>query len=338
MIDFNRRGAVWRSVASKFATLAVIGLAVGTADTALAQTPLPAAKPVPKTQVTPLPYDRAKVTHQGRKLFTYHFGRGLKRPFYYPIAGPSGRSLTRMGHPRDPKSHSHHNSVWISHHDVGGVNFWSDGGKGRIVHRRVLGYEDHDDWALIAVENAWRGGDGRDLLIERRIMQARPLPHGEWLLVIDMEFRPAGKPVTLGTTAFGMIGVRMAKTIGVRDGGGLIRNSAGQKNEKEVFRKPARWVDYSGPIATAASGATIVEGITLMDHPQNPGHPTAFHVRDDGWMGASLTLSAPLEITRHKPLHLRYGLYIHRGAPPARTIDEKHQEFAGVKLPTLAGK
>ena len=40
-------------------------------------------------------------------------------------------SLTRMGHPHDPQSHSHHNSVWISHNSVNGISFWEDRGKGR---------------------------------------------------------------------------------------------------------------------------------------------------------------------------------------------------------------
>ena len=71
--------------------------------------------------------------------------------------------------------------------------------------------------------------------------------------------------MTLGKTPFGPIGVRMAKTIGVTDGGGRILNSAGQRNEAEAFRKPARWVDYSGPITNEQTA-----GITLMDHPANP--------------------------------------------------------------------
>ena len=33
-----------------------------------------------------------------------------------------------------------------------------------------------------------------------------------------------------------------------------------------------------------------------MDHPGNPNHPSAFHVREDGWMGASLTFKAPITI------------------------------------------
>ena len=290
----------------------------------LAQILLPAAKPVPLMQVLPLPGDEASVEHDGREIARYHFSPQDRRPFLYPIIGPSGKSLTRMGHPRDPVGHSHHNSVWIAHHDVDGISFWGDTGKGRIVQTKIR-YEDADDEALIEAENAWHDDTGKTLLKEIRTLRFRPQADGQWLLVIDLVFT-ADKPVTLGKSSFGPVAVRMAKTIGVHDGGGTIRNSAGGVNEKEVFWKPAKWVDYSGPMP---KGAT--EGITLMDHPSNPSHPSAFHVRDDGWMGACCTFAEPRVIDKDKPLALRYGLWVHGGLPTAEAIHAQFDEFAKVK-------
>src|SRR5687767_8224584 len=77
-----------------------------------------APKPVPQVQVVPQPYAQAAVEVDRFEITRYHFGSDLKRPFVFPVLGPSGASLTRMGHPRDPNSHSHHNSVWVSHHKV----------------------------------------------------------------------------------------------------------------------------------------------------------------------------------------------------------------------------
>src|SRR5678815_6105781 len=95
-----------------------------------------APKPVPLMQVLPLPNDEISFQLDGHELTRYQFDPGLRRPFLYPIIGPAGRSLTRMGHPHDPESHSHHNSVWISHNSVNGVSFWDDRAKGKIVHER----------------------------------------------------------------------------------------------------------------------------------------------------------------------------------------------------------
>jgi hypothetical protein len=291
----------------------------------LGQVELPAAKPVPRMQVLPLPGDEASVDRDGQEIARYYFGKDLYRPFLYPIVGPSGKSLTRMGHPHDPNTHSHHNSVWASHHDVGGVGFWNDAksSEGRIVHQQVLRYEDSDEESLIEVQNAWVDGAGRGkvLLEEQRAMRFRPQGDGQWLLVLDLALSAPKQPVTLGKTNFGFVGVRMAKTIGVHDGGGMIRNSEGAINERQVHEKPARWVDHSGPISPTAR-----EGITLLDHPQNPNHPTVFHVRDDGWMGAAFNFAAPYTIEPGRPLKLRYGLWVHAGVPTAAAID---QQFAG---------
>ena len=297
-----------------------------------AQIELPAARPVPRMQVLPLPGQQASVEREGREIARYHFAKDLYRPFVYPLVGPSGKSLTRMGHPRDPNGHSHHNSFWVSHHDVGGVAFWNDAksSEGRIVHQRVLRYEDADDEALIEVQNAWvdGAGQGKTLLQERRAMRFRPQERGQWLLVLDIELAAPRQPVTLGKTNFGLVGVRLAKTIGVHDGGGAIRNSEGAVNEPQVHEQPARWVDYSGQITPDRR-----EGLTLFDHPENPNHPSVFHVRDDGWMGAALTFAAPRTIEPGQPLKLRYGLWVHAGVPAAAAIHDQFAEFAKIREP-----
>jgi len=299
------------------------------ASHAVAQVEPSAAKPVPRMQALPLPDDQTRVERDGFEIARYYFGKDLYRPFLYPLVGPSGKSLTRMGHPHDPNTHSHHNSVWVSHHDVNGVGFWNDAktSEGRIIHQRVIRYEDADDEALIEVQNAWVDGAGRGktLLDEQRAMRFRPQANGQWLLVLDITLSAPKQPVTLGKTNFGLVGVRMAKTIGVHDGGGMIRNSEGAINEPQVHEKAARWVDYSGPMTT-----TRREGITLLDHPQNPNHPTVFHVRDDGWMGAALTFAAPRTIEPGQPLKLRYGLWVHADVPTPATIDEQFSTFAKI--------
>ena len=294
---------------------------------AKAEEGLPGAKPVPRAQVLPLPADQAAFEIDGREVARYWFGEGRERPFVYPIVGPSGRSLTRMGHPRDPEGHGHHDSFWVSHQSVDGENYWEDAGPPRIVPRRVVRFDDADAEASMVVENDWVGADGRVHMVDRRRMAVRPLEDGEWLLVLDLQFEaPGDAPVVLGETAFGPVGVRMAKTLGVNDGGGRIRNSEGNEDEQGpdgCFRKPARWVDYSGPITREA-----VEGITLLDHPSNPGHPSPFHVRRDGWMGACLTYGGPRKVEPGAPLLLRYGLYVHRGVPPRGAIDAAWAGFA----------
>jgi hypothetical protein len=310
--------------------LAAAALCLLLAASAGAEEPLPDAKPVPAVQVLPLPHDQASFQHAERELTRFHFGKDLRRPFWYPLRGPAGRSLTRMGHPHDPFTHSHHNSVWISHANVEGVNFWADHGKnlGRIVVDHVEKYTDGDQSAAMLCVINWLGPDGRRLLVERRRCEVIPQHGDDWLMLVDLRFEaPGEKPVTINANPFGVIGVRMAKTIGVHDGGGRILNSRGAVNEKAIFRKPTRWVDYSGRVTNEATG-----GVTLMDHPQNVNHPAPFHVRDDGWMGACLTLDKPITIAPDKPLRLRYGLWSHAGVPDVSAVDAQWQAFQALPL------
>ncbi len=289
----------------------------------------PTTRPFPLMQALPLPDAQVSFQNDGRELCRYWFNADFRRPFLYPLIGPSGRSLSRMGHPHDPETHSHHNSFWVSHASVNDVSFWEDRAKGKIVHQRIEGFDDDTDHAALSVLNHWIvEPDRKPLLVEHRRMELRTLPGNQWLLILDLRLESAAA-VTLGKTPFGLVGVRMAKTIGVNDGGGALRNSAGDSGEKDLLWKPARWVDYSGPITP-----TAVEGLTLMDHPENPGHPCKFHVRADGWMGASLTIDSPLTVTPAKPLTLRYALYAHADKPAAAELDRVWQSFANLPAAT----
>ena len=308
-----------------------------------AASPLPAgeaAPPVPRMQVLPLPQAISSFQLEGRELTAVHSGPADLRPFWYPILTSKGASLTRMGHPLDPVSHSHHNSVWIAHNDVNGIDFWGDHAKnqGRIATQRVDRYDDGDDHAAMQMTNHWlRASDHAVQLIETRRSEVRPLEGAKsWLLIIDMEFAaPAGITSTFGSTFFGIIAVRMAKTIGVHDGGGRILNSEGHINEARVFRQPARWCDYSGRITNEADGFA---GITLLNHPGNPQHPTAFHVRDDGWMGACLAPDKPITVTGTRKLRVRYGLWVHDGMATQARSEAQWKAFTELPMADLDPK
>lgn len=292
--------------------------------------PLPNAKPVPAMQVIPLPYDQASFQTHGVELTRYHFGATLRRPFLFPINGPTGRSYTRMGHPHDPITHSHHNSVWISHDNVNGHSFWADRAESQILHQKVIRYDDTGETSAMVCENHWIAA-GQTLLIERRRIEVQSVGNQESLITIQLDLRAAsGDPVTLGSTAFGLLGVRMAKSIGVHDGGGTIRNSEGNVDEKGpngCFRKPARWCDYAGPVAENQNG-----GILLMDHPGNPGHPTPFHVRQDGWMGTCMTLQKEIQVTQDSPLRLSYRLYVHADVLEHDKLNQRWNDFSKTQL------
>lgn len=283
----------------------------------------PKPKPVPRMQAVPQAGKQVSFQRDGTELARYHYGPEHNRPFVFPLIGPAGRSVTRIGHPNGPQGHSHHLSVWIAHQNVNGISFWEDrGNAGRIVHQVIEPFFDSDDEAAVQTVNAWVDKGGKTVMTDRRRTAVRWLPNNEWLLIVDIQLIPRNEPITLGKTNFGLMSVRMAKTIGVHDGGGMIRNSEGAVNEKEAFGKRARWVDYSGPITSGA-----MNGATLFDHPANASHPVPYHVRDDGWMCASLTFEEPRTIQPGAPLQLRYAVYVHDGQPPPAELQRRWEEF-----------
>lgn len=296
-------------------------------------------KPIPRVQAIPLPHHITSFQFDGRELTALHFDPQDMRPFWYPIRASKDVSLTRMGHPHDPLTHSHHNSVWVTHNSLNEIDFWGDHAKkqGRITTVEVSreGYEDTDEFASMRMVNHWTRAEDQSLqLIEVRRTEVRPIKGAKsWFMIVDMEFSPPkGQVATFGASGFGLIAVRVAKSIGVHDGGGRILNSEGLIDEKQVFRKAARWCDYSGRLTNEVDG---LAGMTLMNHPMNPHNPTAFHVRNDGWMGCCLSLDSPIEVTEAQKLRVRYGLWVHEGVATQAECEEQWRAFAALPVADL---
>ena len=97
--------------------------------------------------------------------------------------------------------------------------------------------------------------------------------------------------------------------------------------EPDLFAQASAWMDYSGP-APPGEKIGLSEGITYFDHPTNPGSPAHWHVREDGWMGASVCMHGPVVTRRDKPLVLRYLLHVHQGPANPRQAAEIATDFA----------
>jgi hypothetical protein len=291
-----------------------------------------ADKPLPRCEVTPLPDDQAVFTIGGRERLRWHFGPGYPRPFFFPLVGPTGAPLTRMGHPGDA-GHDHHRSIWFAHEIVAGQNFWADDTETRIRQKRWLAYQDGDDAAVMAALLGWHGGDRAELMEQELVAAVGPRfggvagRPGETFVELKATFRPAGESLTLGKSNFGLLAVRVAKSISAHFGGGAITSSRGDVGEPAIFGKAAEWMDYSGPVR-GADGEAAVEGVTYFDHPVNPGFPARWQVRSDGWMGASLCRDNDIVLRQESPLVARYLLHAHAGpldAPRAAAISAEFQ-------------
>jgi hypothetical protein len=259
--------------------------------------------PGPRCTLLPLPDHQVSFRVGGAERLRWHFGPQYPRPFFYPLVGPaSGESLTRMGHPGAP-DHDHHRSVWFAHEKVSGVNFWSDTTAARVRQKQWLAYQDGEDEAAMAVRLAWVDGhDPKELLEQDLFAAVAPGADGGTLLEIQTVFRPTAESLEFGKSNFGFFAVRVSKALSAFFGGGTLTNSGEQPGGHK-------------------------EGVTYFDHPTNPGHPSAWHVREDGWMVASVCFAAARTTTRKEPLTLRYLLHAHRGPLDAKRADEVFRAF-----------
>jgi hypothetical protein len=153
----------------------------------------------------------------------------------------------------------------------------------------------------------------------------RPLPNGESWLELQATFTSPVDDLPLGKTNFGFIGLRVAASMSAHYGGGKLTGSDGTVGEKDNFAKQRKWMDYSGPIV-----AEKWEGVTWLDHPANPRHPTFWHVRDDGWMSAAFSLNDGYTLKKEQPLRLRYGFHVHAGAVDSAQAGTRLKEFASM--------
>jgi len=290
---------------------------------------------IPRCRVVPLPASQASFQISGIECLRWHFGHHYPRPFFYPLVGPAGAPLTRMGHP-GASNHDHHRSIWFAHHKVLGIDFWSDKTEARIKQERWIAYQDGQDEAAMAVLLGWYDGHDPAALLEQELIAAvRQTPDGETMLELQSTFRPAANTLEFGKTNFGFLAVRVAASISEYFGGGRLTDAHRRTGEKAIFGNRARWMDYSGPTEPELprpdgrdARDPTENGITYFDHPDNPGFPTHWHVREDGWMGASACMHGPRQITKENPLMVRYLLHAHAGSVDGASADTIANDFA----------
>jgi len=271
----------------------------------------------------------------GGQLFTEYWYKDAPRPYMYPVIGPTGDPMTRNWPmkevPGEPTDHVHHRSLWYAHGKVNGQNFWSEAKSfGKIVHQKFLKIESGDDLGVVQSQNQWVAANGDPVCEDVRTIRFYNRP-GERLLDFDVTLKATNGPVTMGDTKEGSMAIRVAPTMQLKGGQGHIVTSEGAR-DKDAWGKRAAWCDYYGPV----NGKIV--GVAIFDHPQNPRHPTWWHVRDYGLFAANPfgahdfekqpVGAGDLTIPAGGILALRYQFYFHEGDEAQAKVAEHYKEYA----------
>lgn len=287
-------------------------------------------------EVAVIPMDGKIRVELNGELFTEYIYTEAQRPYLYPVIGPTGAPITRNWPMKEgeneKKDHGHHKSLWFTHGDVNGIDFWTDGDdKGRIETAKILKLVSGET-GVIQVRNNWVGPDGGLVLVEDRAM--RFFTEGDSKYIdFKISVRATEGDVVFGDTKEGSMAIRLAPTMRV-DGPvaqGHILNSEGNQG-KDAWGKRAKWCDYYGPV----EGETV--GVAIFDHPGNPRHPTWWHVRNYGLFAANAfgvhnfegkpEGTGDFEVSEGESATFSYRFYLHKGDTASAGVEGRYNEFA----------
>ena len=244
------------------------------------------------------------------------------RPDFYPVYSPTGREVTSNCAYR----YNHHKSIFIGHANVNGINFFHDNNPTRSNLGDILleksQYAVDESNVHITTHNGWITKNGARLLDEERSFTVTP---GEIAYTIDLTSTliASQTDLTFAQDNHAFLGVRVADTMDVEDGGTIL-NANGQRNEEEAMQQAANWTDYSGPVA----GKTV--GVTLMNHPSNP--PSAFFTRNYGTFLTNFTLLSKYELPHGESLTQRFRILIHEGDAIDANVKDYYNQFVETSL------
>ena len=295
--------------------------------------------------------NRVVMTIDGDLFTAYHFGTA-PHVFYYPVIGPDGKRFTRSYPMEQPEGeehdHPHHRSLWFSHGDVNGIDFWAERGEAKgfvkglkgdpkIEHTGILKAEGGKDSGTIQTSQKWiTQEDGKVHLTSEQTLRLHSVSSSSRSIDFTIKIT-AKEAVTLGDTKEGTAAIRIAESMRVKganktEGKGHMLNSSGDK-DGDCWGKRADWVHYSGPIDGQP------HAITFMEHPSTPRHPNRWHARDyglfaanpfaDGAMDKALSKdNGAVKLAAGESRTYSYRLILHKGEVAEPVIRDLYKAFS----------
>lgn len=305
--------------------------------------------------VPPAPASAAKITlkpqHDGGVtvlvdglLFTEYWIKNGAKPILFPVIGPNGTQMTRdypMKYVDGEKhDHPHQRSLWFTHGNVNGIDFWSEVKQhGWIRHREFVRQEAKDDTAVIETINDWLDHDGQKQLEDQRRLTFRA-DEVSRTIDFDITLKATAGPVKFGDTKEGAFAIRVPTALDVdpekgkprpEGEGGHILTSEGLA-DKDAWGKPAKWVDYYGLL----NGQVV--GVAILNHPSSFRFPTHWHVRTYGLFAAnpfglhdfqpSAGVDGAHTLAEGQSLDLRYRVVFHLGDAKQAGIEAAFERYA----------
>ena len=275
------------------------------------------------------------------KHFTsFHVKHEFNKPFLWPVKGEGDISITRdwpMIESDRATDHVHQTSMWTAHGEYDNGNTWHMGPGAGEQRINDISYGSGDAYGWIALELSWLDADGAPKFDETREYRFYASPVNARLMDTHIVLHMNHGSVTLrDTKEAGMKAVRMHPDI---SDNAVITNAHGDVGESNLWGKPSPWCDYSANLEVGW------RGLAIFDHPDNPRHPTSWHVRNYGLMAANCFgyhdfKDAPhnegllpmeqgdMPLEAGETITFNYRVYVHSGDVEAAKVADRYADYA----------
>jgi len=279
----------------------------------------------------------------GEHVTTYHYSNDWKKPFLWPVKGEGGVGLTR-DYPmaeipqKKEQDHPHHKSLYTAYGEVNGWDLWAEGENSGFQHSGEVTWGSGDAYGWVQAKNVWQDKDHNPVIAEDREYRFYATEDAARFIDVKVTLRADyGEVALTDTKEGGLVAVRMRPELSRENG--HITNAFGDTGESECWGKPSPWCDYAGEMEGVGW-----RGITVFDNPENLRHPTSWHVRSYGLMGANcfgysyfndkdynkdlVPENGDYTIKAGDSLVMHYRVYIHSGDVKDGAVAEHYADYA----------
>lgn len=257
----------------------------------------------------------------GRFFTSYTFSENEKYPFFYPVNGPSGASVTSKRNSNFP----HHSSLFFGIDFVNGGNYWQEGlDRGQILSVNAQIVQNNGSSVVIKDECIWvRPGAESPIKDTRRITISSP---EDEIYIIDFEISMLPlHDVTIRRNNHSLFSGRMDPDLAVINGGRMV-NAAGDEGEEGTFGIRSPWISYYG------ERGGRYEGLTIMQHPDNDWPEAPWFTRDYGFFSPTPIYwpedeDAGTFMKKGEAVNLSYRVIVHTGSPVEAGISGFYNQF-----------
>ena len=236
------------------------------------------------------------------RVVLQHNARPGLRPYIHPLRLKDGRSCLTED---SPWHHPWQHGISTGFHGVNNCDFWLDPGQhpsmviGTIEPKtpKILSM-DPPKWSI---EATWYHANGSELLAEQ---QTWSLQEDNDYLFLDLDWTLQAIPdIHVAQDEYGGLFIRMPFRSKIDT---KVLNSTGLQ-DAATEQQAAEWLSLHMPLENNEFGG----GITVLDHPENPQHPTKWRVDHQRGINPAPCIPSAIDLAAGAVLNHRYRLILH---------------------------